>query len=141
MEDVVWSSVARPRFYVLLLTFFAGVALLLAMMGIYGVMSYAVTQRRHEISIRMALGAQTGDVVRLVLRNGMAMTLIGVVLGLIVSYALTRFLSVFLYGVKPTDPLTFAVVALLLSAVALLACFIPAKRATRVDPMITLRHE
>jgi putative ABC transport system permease protein len=141
MEQVLWSSVARNRFYTLLLTIFAGVALLLAIMGIYGVMSYAVTQRRHEIGVRMALGAQTGDVLKLVITYGMAMTLIGVVLGLFVSYALTRFLSGFLYGVEPTDPVTFVAVTLLLSAVALLACFIPAKRATRVDPMVTLRHE
>jgi putative ABC transport system permease protein len=141
MEQVLWSSVARNRFYTLLLTIFAGIALLLAIMGIYGVMSYAVTQRRHEIGIRLALGAQTEDVLKLVIRHGMAMTLIGVVIGLFASYALTRFLSGLLYGVKPTDPMTFVGVTLLLSAVALLACFIPAKRATKVDPIVTLRHE
>jgi len=141
MEQVLWSSVARPRFYMLLLTIFAGVALLLAMMGIYGVMSYAVTQRRHEIGIRLALGAQTRDVLKLVIRHGMAMILIGVVIGLFASFVLTRFLSGLLYGVKSTDPVTFAGVTLLLSAVALLACFIPAMRATRVDPMVILKHE
>jgi putative ABC transport system permease protein len=141
MEQVLWSSAARMRFYTLLLTIFAGVALLLAIMGIYGVMSYAVTQRRHEIGIRMALGAQMSDVLKLVIRQGMVMTLIGVGLGLSASYALTRYLEGHLYEVKPTDPVTFIGVALLLSAVALLACFIPAMRATRVDPMVTLRHE
>jgi putative ABC transport system permease protein len=141
MEQVLWSSVARRRFYTLLLTIFAAVALLLAMMGIYGVMSYAVTQRKHEIGVRLALGAQTGDVLKLVIRQGMVMTLIGVGIGLSASYGLTRYLEGNLYEVKPTDPLTFIGVALLLSAVALLACFIPAKRASRVDPMVTLRHE
>jgi putative ABC transport system permease protein len=141
MEQVLWSSVARPRFYMLLLTIFASVALLLAMMGIYGVMSYAVMQRRHEIGVRLALGAQTRDVLKLVIWHGMAMILIGVVIGLFASFVLTRFLSGLLYGVKSTDPATFVGVTLLLSAVALLACFIPAMRATRVDPMVTLKHE
>jgi putative ABC transport system permease protein len=141
MEQVLWSSVARPRFYTLLLTIFAAIALLLAVMGIYGVMSYAVTQRSHEIGVRLALGAQTRDVLKLVIRQGMVMTLIGVAIGLSASYALTRYLEGHLYEVKPTDPVTFIVVALLLSAVALLACFIPAIRATRVDPMVTLRSE
>jgi putative ABC transport system permease protein len=141
MEQVLWSSVAQPRFYTLLLTIFAAIALLLAVMGIYGVMSYAVTQRSHEIGVRLALGAQTRDVLKLVIRQGMVMTLIGVGIGLSASYALTRYLEGHLYEVKPTDPVTFIVVALLLSAVALLACFIPAMRATRVDPMVTLRSE
>jgi putative ABC transport system permease protein len=141
MDQVLWSSVARPRFYMLLLTIFAGVALFLAIIGIYGVMSYAVTQRKHEIGVRMALGAQTRDVLGLIIKQGMAMTLIGVSIGLIGSFALTRFLSVLLYGVKPTDPVTFVGVTLILSTVALLACFIPAMRATRVDPMVSLRHD
>jgi putative ABC transport system permease protein len=138
---VLWSSVAGPRFYTLLLTIFAAVALLLAMMGIYGVMSYAVSQRKHEIGIRLALGAQPRDVLKMVIRRGMALTLVGVVIGLSASYALTRYLEGYLYEVKPTDPVTFIGVAILLSAVALLACLIPALRATRVDPMVTLRHE
>jgi putative ABC transport system permease protein len=141
MEQVLWSSVAGPRFYTLLLTIFAAVALLLAMMGIYGVMSYAVSQRKHEIGIRLALGAQSRDVLKMVIRHGMTLTLIGVVIGLSASYALTRYLEGYLFEVKPTDPVTFIGVAILLSAVALLACLIPALRATRVDPMVTLRNE
>ncbi len=141
MEQVLWSSVGQPRFYTLLLTIFAAIALLLAMMGIYGVMSYAVTQRKHEIGIRLALGAQLGDVLRLVIRQGIVMTFIGVCIGLSASYALTRYLAGQLYEVKPTDPVTFIGVAFLLSGVALLACLIPAMRALRVDPMVTLRHE
>jgi putative ABC transport system permease protein len=141
MEQVLWSSVAQPRFYTVLLTIFAGVALLLAMMGIYGVLSYTVTQRKHEIGVRLALGAQMSDVLKLVIKQGMMMTLIGVAIGLSASYALTRYLEGHLYEVKPTDPVTFIGVAFLLCAVALLACFIPAIRAMRVDPIVTLRDE
>jgi putative ABC transport system permease protein len=144
MEDVLWRSIARPRFNTLLLTALAVVALALAVVGIYGVMSYAVSQRTHEIGIRMALGANSGDVLKLVVKHGMKLTLIAVGLGLVISYALTRLLSGWLgwlYQVKPTDPVTFIGVSLLLSAVALLACYIPARRATKLDPMVTLRHE
>jgi putative ABC transport system permease protein len=141
MEQVLWRSVARPRFNTLLLTVLAAVALALAVMGIYGVISYAVSQRSHEIGVRMALGAQTGDVLKLILKHGMRLTLAGVGVGLAASFALTRTLSGLLYAVKPTDPVTFIAVSLLLSAVALLACYIPARRAARLDPLKTLRHD
>lgn len=144
MEDVLWRSIARPRFNTLLLTILAIVALALAVVGIYGVMSYAVSQRTHEIGIRMALGANSGDVLKLMVKQGMTLTLIAVGLGLALSFALTRLLSGWLgwlYQVKPTDPVTFIGVAVLLAVVALLACYIPARRATKLDPMETLRHE
>jgi putative ABC transport system permease protein len=141
MEQVLWSSVARPRFYMLLLTIFAAVALSLAIIGIYGVVSYAVTQRTHEIGLRMALGATPRDILTLVLKQGMTPALAGVLLGLGVSLALTRVLEGLLYDVRPTDPATFFGVTLLFFTVTLLACYIPARRATRVDPMVTLRHE
>jgi putative ABC transport system permease protein len=144
MEEVLWRSIARPRFNTLLLTVLALVALALAVVGIYGVMSYAVSQRTREIGIRMALGADSGDVFKLVIRHGMTLTLIAVGLGLALSFALMRLLSGWLgwlYQVEPTDPLTFIGVPLLLSAVALVACYIPARRATKLTPMETLRHE
>jgi putative ABC transport system permease protein len=144
MEDVLWRSVTQPRFNTLLLTALAVVALALAVVGIYGVMSYAVSQRMHEIGIRMALGANQGDVLKLVIKHGMKLTLIAVGVGLVISFALTRLLSGWLgwlYQVKPTDPVTFIGVPILLSAVALLACYIPARRATKLDPVETLRHE
>jgi putative ABC transport system permease protein len=144
MEDLAWRSIARPRFNTLLLTVLAVVAMALAVVGIYGVMSYAVSQRTREIGIRMALGANSGDVLKLVIKHGMTLTLIAVGLGLALSFALTRLLSGWLgwlYQVKPTDPVTFIGVPLLLSAVALLACYIPARRATKLEPMETLRHE
>ncbi len=144
MEDVLWRSITRPRFNTLLLTALAVVALALAVVGIYGVMSYSVSQRTHEIGIRMALGASSGDVLKLVVKHGMKLTLIAVGVGLLMSFALTRLLSGWLgwlYQVKPTDPVTFIGVSLLLSAVALLACYIPARRATKLDPMETLRRE
>jgi putative ABC transport system permease protein len=144
MEQVLWSSVARPRFNTLLLTMLAFVGLALAVVGIYGVMSYAVSQRTHEIGIRMALGARPPDVLKLVLKHGLALTAVGVGIGLVASLALTRALFGWLgwlYGVRPTDPATFVGVPLLLSIVALVACYIPARRATRLDPMETLRHE
>ncbi|HEX8140374.1 MAG TPA: ABC transporter permease [Pyrinomonadaceae bacterium] len=141
MEQLLADSIALRRFSMLLLIIFASMALVLASIGIYGVISYSVTQRTHEIGIRMALGAQTRDVVKLVLGGGMRLVLIGIVLGLAASFALTRLMTSLLYGVSTIDPVTFVAVAVLLSAVALLACYLPARRATKVDPMEALRYE
>ena len=141
MEQRLAASVAQPRLYMLLLSVFAAAALLLAAIGIYGVMACAVRNRVHEIGVRRALGAEAGDVLRMVVGSGMSLALGGLVLGLLAAYALTRVLARLLYGVSATDPLTFAGVALLLTAVALLASFIPAQRAARIDPMIALREE
>jgi putative ABC transport system permease protein len=141
MTEYLSDSLARRRFNLILLTAFAGVALVLAAVGIYGVISYGVTQRTHEIGIRMALGAEKADVLRLVVRQGMVMALGGVAIGLLASFALTRLMESLLFGVSVTDPLTFTVIALLLISVALLACIVPALRATKVDPLVALRYE
>jgi putative ABC transport system permease protein len=141
MEQYLGNAVSQPRFSALLFGLFAVIALLLAAIGLYSVMAYAVTQRTHEVGIRLALGAQTGGVLRMMIAQGMKLTLIGVAAGLAGSFALTRLMQSLLFGVSPTDPITFVLIATLLLAVALAACWIPARRATKVDPMIALRYE
>jgi putative ABC transport system permease protein len=141
MDQLLADSLSRSRFTMLLLGIFAAVALVLAAVGIYGLIAYSVTQRTQELGIRIALGAQRRDVLRLVLVQGTRLTLLGVAIGVLAAVALSRLLSTLLFGVSATDPLTFAGVAGLLVIIALLACFIPARRATRVDPMVALRYE
>jgi predicted permease len=141
MDQIMATVTVQPRFNMFLLGIFAAMALVLAAVGIYGVLSYSVTQRTHEIGLRLALGAQQGDVLKLVVRQGMILALLGVAIGLAASFALTPLLMGLLYGVSATDPLTFIVIALLLTIVALMACWIPARRATKVDPLVALRHE
>jgi len=141
MDEVSAASFAARRFNMLLLTIFSGLALILAAVGVYGVMSYAVTQRTQEIGIRMALGAQMGDVRRLVMKSGLMLAAIGIVIGLGGAFALTRLMSSLLFAVEPTDKAIFAIVSLCLFATALIACYLPARRATKVDPLVALRCE
>jgi putative ABC transport system permease protein len=141
MTELLSDSISQPRFYTLLLSVFAAFAFVLAALGIYGVMSYAVVQRTHEIGIRMAVGARVTDVLKLVMRNGMMLALIGVAIGLIGAFALTRLMTTLLFGITPTDVTTFASVSGVLIVVALFACYIPARRATKVDPLVALRYE
>ncbi|HEX7296927.1 MAG TPA: ABC transporter permease, partial [Pyrinomonadaceae bacterium] len=141
LNQLLSTSVAPRRFNMLLLGIFATVALVLAAVGLYGVMSYSVSWRTHEIGIRMALGAKRADVLRLVVRQGMMMALIGLAIGLVGAFSLSRVLRGLLFGVSSTDPLTFAIVSIVLLGVALLACLVPARRATRVDPLVALRTE
>jgi ABC-type antimicrobial peptide transport system permease subunit len=141
LEGEIAQTLTRPRFQATLLAVFAGIALLLASVGIYGVTAHAVSQRTQEVGIRMALGTRGGDVVRLMLGQHLRPALVGTVFGLAASIVLTRMLQSFLYGVRPADPLTFAGTSLLLLAVALAACWIPVRRAMRVDPLIALRAD
>jgi putative ABC transport system permease protein len=141
MNEVSAASFAARRFNMLLLTLFSGLALILAAVGVYGVMSYAVTQRTQEIGIRMALGAQVGDVMKLVMKSGSVLALVGIVVGLGGAFALTRLMTSLLFAVEPTDKATFATVSLCLLVTALIACYLPARRATKVDPLVALRYE
>jgi putative ABC transport system permease protein len=141
MDEVVSSSFAALRLSMLLLSVFAALALVLACVGIYGVISYLVGQRTHEIGVRMTLGAERRDVLRLVIGHGARMALLGVAIGITASLGLTRLMANQLFGVSAHDPLTFAGVAVLLIVVAIAACYFPARRAMRVDPMVALRHE
>ncbi|HEX8185053.1 MAG TPA: FtsX-like permease family protein, partial [Blastocatellia bacterium] len=141
MEQILRDSIAQPRFSTLLLGIFAALALTLAAVGIYGVMSYSTALRTREIGIRMALGAKQNDVMGMVLRQGLKLASLGIALGLIGAFAMSRVMASLLYGVSTTDPITYIAVSLILASVALLACFLPARRATRVDPMVALRYE
>jgi putative ABC transport system permease protein len=141
MQDVYGKSLARTSFTLVMLGISGAMALALGIIGIYGVMSYTVSQRKREIGIRLALGAQGGDVLQMVLRQGTKLVLVGVAAGIAVALGLTRLMASLLYGVTAHDPLTFIAVAGLLILVALLACYIPARRATLVDPLVALRYE
>jgi putative ABC transport system permease protein len=141
IKELVDDSVGTRRFALIILMLFAGLALTLAATGIYGVISYSVAQRTHEMGIRVALGAQAADVLKLVVGQYMRLTFTGVVIGLLAAFALTRLMSSLLFGVTPTDALTFVSVASGLLLVALLACYLPARRATKVDPLVALRYE
>jgi len=141
LDDVVARSLSQARFSMLLLSIFAGLALMLSAVGIYGVMAYVVAQRTREMGIRLAMGAQAGDVLKLVLRQGGKLALAGVGIGIAAAVALTRLMASLLFGVSAADPVTFVGVAILLTFVAIAACYMPARRATRVDPIATLRYE
>ena len=141
MDEIISDSISDRKFSMVLLGTFAALALLLSSIGIYGVISYLIGQRTHEIGIRMALGAQRKDVLALVLSEGVRLTLLGAAIGIAAAFGLTRLMASLLYGVSATDPLTFAAVPVVLLGVAMLACYIPARRAMRVDPMTALRYE
>ena len=141
MNEVVTRSLATPHFVMILLGTFAGLAMILASVGIYGVISYVVGQRTHEIGIRMALGARREDILRLILGQGTQLVLIGIAIGIIGAMGLTRLMASQLFQVSATDPLTFAAVSLTLVVVALTACYVPARRAAKVEPMVALRYE
>ena len=141
MKDILTKAVELPRFNMLLFGVFAGVALLLAAVGIYGLMAYLVVQRTHEIGIRIALGARSSDVLRLVMNHGVKLAAIGIVIGLAAALALTRWIKSWLYGVSATDPVTFSTSSIALLGVALGACLAPARRALKIDPAVALRSE
>jgi putative ABC transport system permease protein len=141
MSAVVAQATAEPRFYVVLLAAFAAIAVVLAAVGIYGVMSYSVSRRTHEIGIRIALGAEPSTVLRFIVRQGMTLAFIGATAGLVAAFALTRLMHGLLYGVGATDPTTFVAVTAALCAVALAASYLPARRATRIDPLVALRSD
>jgi putative ABC transport system permease protein len=141
MEEVIARSVGARRFAMTLLSVFAGLAMALSSVGVYGVILYSVAQRTHEFGVRIAMGARERDVLKLVFKQGMKLVLIGVAIGLCASFALTRLVESLLFGVSAKDPLTFAIGALLLTMVAMLACWVPARRATKVDPLVALRCE
>jgi predicted lysophospholipase L1 biosynthesis ABC-type transport system permease subunit len=141
LEQVFSSAFDARRFSLVLFGVFAGVALLITVIGLYGMLAYLVAERRREIGIRMALGAQPGNVLRLVIGQGLRLALIGVIVGLLGAWGLTRFMQTLLFGVNPTDPGTFAAIGVLLLFVALMACWLPARRATKVDPLVALRYE
>jgi putative ABC transport system permease protein len=141
MEEVVADSFGPKRLTLFLLTFFAGVVLVLSSVGLYAALAYSVGQRRHEIGIRMALGARGADVRRMIAAHGLTLAVWGVGIGVVVALLLTRLMRGVLYGVSATDPIALVGAAIVLAAIALLACLIPARRATRIDPLVALRHE